>query len=171
MLKRISSNLVVLALSTLALTSAAQASPETAEDWGAQASALYGTTANLLQSLNTNQPSDLEETYIDDLARFSVIAGRLAVWVDTSGGAKDFGCIYRGMAEEAELQLDALEAADTTAEAKTALTRIATMLDDAQSIAVASAHAARHGADTAPTGHCPASAVSLDTYLKTGAGS
>ena len=72
------------------------------------------------------------------------------------------------MAEEAELQIEALEMAETQAEAKTALTRIATMLDDAQIIAVASAHAARNGTNTAPTGHCPASAVSLDKYIGQG---
>lgn len=161
----------LLGLTTLALASTAHASPETAEDWGAQASTLYSTTATLLSGLNDNTNKDLEAEYLDGLARFSVIAGRLAVWVDTSGGAKDFGCIYRGMAQEAEVQLTALEAATTQAEAKAALTRIATMLDDAQSIAVASAYAARHGTSTAPSGHCPASRQSLDAYLKTGQGS
>lgn len=160
----------LLGLTTLALASTAHASPETAEDWGAHASTLYGTTTELLASLKSNTNSDLETEYIDGLARFSVIAGRLAIWVDTSGGAKDFGCIYRGMAEEAELQLDALETASTPADAKAALTRIATMLDDAQSIAVASAYAARTGVNTAPSGHCPASTRALDGYLKTGRG-
>ena len=165
MLKRL-----ILSLAAIALSSAAPAfaSPETAEDWGAQASALYKTTADLLSTSQANISKDAEAEYIDGLANFSVVAGRLAVWVDTSGGAKDFGCIYRGMAEEAELQIEALETAETQAEAKTALTRIATMLDDAQIIAVASAHAARNGTNTAPTGHCPASAVSLDKYIGQG---
>ena len=170
MLKRTTSFIAAMTLSTLALAAPAYASPETAEDWGAQASDLYGTTTTLLQALNSPQNSDLEDEYVDGLARFAIIAGRLAVWVDTSGGAKDFGCIYRGMAEEAELQLDALETASTKADAKAALTRIATMLDDAQTIAVASAHAARTGTNTAPAGHCPASTIPLDTYL-TGQGS
>ena len=171
MLKRASSFLLALALSTLALTSPASASPETAEDWGVKASALYGKTTALLSALNEKEPSPLEEGYINELAHFSVIAGRLAIWVDTSGGAKDFGCIYRGMAEEAELQLETLESAKTRVEAKAALTRIATMLDDAQSIAVASAYAARHGDEKAATGHCPASAAPLDQYLGAGRGS
>jgi len=165
MLKRITLSLAIIASTALILSSPANASPETAEDWGAQASALYRTTADLLNAVNANENSNLEDGYLDGLARFSTIAGRLAVWVDASGGAQDFGCIYRGMAEEAELQLEALETATTKIEAKAALTRIATMLDDAQSIAVASAHAARTGSNTAPTTHCPASAVPLDKYL------
>ena len=169
MLKRLTLSLAVLVLSTGFALGPAHASPETAEHWGAQAQKLYKATAQLLSDLNTGRTDGLEEDYLDGLADFSVTAGRLAVWVDTSGGAKDFGCIYRGMAEEAELQLDALETASDKTEAHTALTRIATMLDDAQSIAVASAHAARSGTSTAPTGHCPASAIPLDKYL--GAGS
>ena len=162
MLKRIALFISIVALSS---TGMASASPETAENWGVQASTLYETTTELLGTLETNTSTATETQYLDGLANFSVIAGRLAVWVDTSGGAKDFGCIYRGMAEEAELQIGALETATTKTEAKMALTRIATMLDDAQSIAVASAHAARHGESSAPTGYCPASTIDLETYL------
>jgi hypothetical protein len=169
MLKRLTLSLAVLILSTALARSPAHASPETAEYWGIQAKELYKVTAQLLTDLNAGQTGDLEADYLDNLADFSVIAGRLAVWVDTSGGARDFSCIYRGMAEEAERQLDALETAKDKAQAHNALTRIATLLDDAQNIAVASAHAARSGTSTAPTGHCPASAIPLDKYL--GAGS
>jgi len=171
MLKRFFPRLALFVLATATLASTAAASPETAEDWGSRASTLYGQTTALLGGLNSNDNSDLEADYLDGLAQFSVIAGRLAVWVDTSGGAKDFGCIYRGIAEEAELQLDALETAKSPADAEAALTRIATMLDDAQSIAVASAYAARNGTNTAPSGHCPASARPLEGYLNTGRGS
>lgn len=165
MLKRFTSFLVSTLLITLTLASPAQASPETAEDWGIKASALYRATADLLSAVKDNRKIDLPSDYTADLARFSVIAGRLAVWVDTSGGAKDFGCIYRGMAEEAEVQLDALEMAVTQAQATAALTRLASLLDDAQSIAVATVHAARTGTSAAPSGHCPASTLALDTYL------
>lgn len=171
MMTRLISFIAVLLIISGACATPAQASPETAEDWGAKASALYRTTAELLSAINTDQSSDFERAYLDELAQFSVIAGRLAVWVDTSGGAKDFGCIYRGMAEEAELQLEALETANTQADARTALTRIATLLDDAQSIAVASAHAARSEETEISTGHCPASRVPLTTYLEAGRGS
>ena len=165
MLKRLVFFIAIVALSS---TGSAKASPETAENWGAEASALYQTTADLLGTIETSTSRQAEADYIDGLANFSVVAGRLAVWVDTSGGAKDFGCIYRGMAEEAELQLEALELAETPADAKAALKRIATMLDDAQAIATASAHAARTGISTAPAGHCAASTLSLDTYLGRG---
>lgn len=160
MLKRL-----IVVSSALMLATSANASPEAAEDWGTQASALYRTTATLLEAVSGGQETELSGEYTRDLARFSATAGRLAIWVDTSGGAKDFGCIYRGMAEEAELQLYALEEASERVAAKSALTRIATMLDDAQSIAVASAHAARNGTSAAPSGHCPASELKLDQYL------
>lgn len=157
---------ILLALTACGFAATAHATPETAEDWGARASALYGETTSLLTDVKTGQNTQLSADYTDALANFSIIAGRLAIWVDETGGARDFGCIYRGMAEEAEIQLDALETAKSNETAEAALTRIATMLDDAQSIAVASAHAARNGnTNAAPTGHCPASAISLDQYL------
>ena len=165
MLKQIA---ICLAALTLSSTSIALASPEAAEEWGSQASALYNTTTELLGSLEAKTSEENEAEYLDGLAEFSVIAGRLAVWVDSSGGAKDFGCIYRGMAEEAELQLNALETATSQADAKAALTRIATMLDDAQIIAVASAHSARHGTEVPTTGYCPASEIKLEQYLGQG---
>lgn len=153
-----------LGFASLALVNVANASPETAEDWGAQASGLYQTTVELLSSVEAGQAIDLDPVFTNGLATFSATAGRLAIWVDTDGGAKDFACIYRGMAEEAELQLYALEDADGRANAKSALTRIATMLDDAQSIAAASAYAARHGMNTSSTGACPAGTITLDKY-------
>ena len=170
MLKRFTICLAGCLSSMLAFASSANATPEAAEDWGARAGSLYTITAQLLSSADTAHNTDLEAEYIEGLTQFSTIAGRLTVWVDTTGGASDFGCIYRGMAEEAETQLIALETAHTTADAKAALTRIATLLDDAQSIAVTSAHAVRTGTTTATTSHCPASALPLDSYL-TGRGS
>lgn len=161
MLKR----LVTAALAAIALTSAANATPATAEDWGSQASALYVETIDLLENIKAGKQTHLEDTYVARLTRFSVVAGRLAVWVDETGGARDFGCIYRGMSEEAELQLYALEEASSDAEATQALVRIATMLDDAQSIAVASAYAARTGNAQLTQTDCPASAIALDQYL------
>lgn len=165
MLKRFLVSLTALSLASQ-MPLSAYASPETAEDWGLKASTLYAQTTELIANLNKNHPTELEATYTGGLAQFSVIAGRLAAWIDTSGGAADFGCIYRGMAEEAELQLEALQVASTKSDAKTALTRIATLLDDAQSIAIASAYAARNGNVSATQkNHCPASAASLDQYL------
>lgn len=170
MIKRITRFSAIIASSTFMFTGVANASPETAEDWGARAGVLYGMTTKFLNTSTYASNSQLEVDYLEGLTQFAIIAGRLAVWVDTSGGAKDFGCIYRGMAEEAELQLETLETVSTQEDAAAALTRIATMLDDAQSIAVASAHAARTGTSSLESSHCPASAIPLDTYL-TGHGS
>lgn len=161
MLKR----LVTVALAAFALTSAAHATPTTAENWGSQASTLYVETVDLLENIKAGNPTLLDDAYVARLTRFSIVAGRLAVWVDETGGAKDFGCIYRGMAEEAEIQLYALEEADSDTAATAALVRIATMLDDAQSIAVASAYAARTGNARSPQTDCPASAITLNQYL------
>lgn len=162
MLKR----LVTIVVTAFALIGIAHATPATAENWGTQASALYAETVDLLENIKAGNQTNLEESYVAGLTKFSIVAGRLAVWVDETGGAKDFGCIYRGMAQEAELQLYALEDARTDDTASAALARIAAMLDDAQSIAVASAHAARTGSSDASPTHCPASAIALDQYIE-----
>lgn len=158
---------IVLTVMMIGLSTGANASPETAEDWGVKAASLYSETSDLLATVNAGNIAELDADYTDALAQFSVIAGRLAVWVDTSGGAKDFGCIFRGMAEEAEVQLEQLETVRTQKDAKTALTRIATMLDDAQAIAVASVHAARTGTSgsSETPANCPASAHMISQYL------
>lgn len=158
---------LVLSFATLLLAQMAHATPETAEHWGERAESLHVSTLAMLHDVKAGKPTDLSATYVDELTRFAITAGRLAVWVDETGGAEDFGCIYRGMAEEAELQLYALEAASTDAAAATALTRIAGMLDDAQMIAIASANAARtRPASGVPGGHCPVSTAALSAYLE-----
>ena len=134
--------------------STAAASPETAENWGVQASDLYNTVQELLEQQNVNNFSGLSPDFEDKMIRFASTASQLAIWTDETQASPDLGCIYRGMAEEAEVQLLALEAAGSFAEMETALKRIASMTDDAQAIAVASAHAGRTGQQTAPTGQC-----------------
>ena len=51
------------------------------------------------------------------------------------------------------------------AQMKVALTRLAAMADDAQSIAIASAHAGRTGKQAAPTGQCLSNAHIVDHAL------
>ena len=161
MLKRI-----VLSFALLSMAQLAHASPETAENWGERAEHLHITTLNMLNAVEAGQPTNLNAIYIDELTRFAITAGRLAIWVDETGGAKDFGCIYRGMAEEAELQLYALEDAPADAAAITALNRIASMLADAQMIAIASAHAARTRPASEAPGQCTFNTSALSDYLE-----
>ena len=167
MLKRFTLSLTLLSLASTLLSFRAYATPETAEDWGLKAGQLYTETVALIGTLHAGKSTDLETEYVNGLAGFSVIAGRLAIWADTYGGASDFGCIYRGMAEEGERQLEALETASSSQDALSALERISTMLDDAQAIAAASAHAARTGdsSNGASAGHCPANITELNQYL------
>ncbi|MCA8902617.1 MAG: hypothetical protein KDA53_15360 [Hyphomonas sp.] len=156
MLKRL---LAPLALAALALP--ASASPELAELWGVKAAGLYSDTVVLLDEARTGAAPALEDGYIIDLERFAVTATRLGSWNDQVSGAKDLGCIFRGMAEEAEIQLGALEGARSVRDRESALRRLVTLFDDAQDISAAAAWAARHGGqlpnanDGAPAA-CPA---------------
>ena len=134
--------------------STAAASPETAENWGVQASDIYSTVEELLSEQSPASVSILSADFEDKMIRFASTASHLAIWTDETQSSPDLGCIYRGMAEEAELQLLALESAASSADVKAALKRIASMTDDAQAIAVASAHAGRTGEQAAPSGQC-----------------
>ena len=123
MLKRL---IVPIALAALALPAAA--SPELAESWGARAAALYTESVGYLDTARTGEAPALPDHYLIDLERFSATATRLGTWNDQVSGAKDLGCIFRGMAEEAEVQLTALEAAKSADASETALKRLATNL-------------------------------------------
>ncbi|MEZ5947223.1 MAG: hypothetical protein R3C13_14785 [Hyphomonas sp.] len=156
MMKRL---FVPILLSALAFP--ATASPELAESWGAEAAALYSETTGLLDTARMGERPALEDAYLIDLERFAMTATRLGSWNDEVSGAKDLGCIFRGMAEEAEVQLTALEGAETVRASETALKRLVTLFDDAQEISVAAAWAARHGgalpkADDGIPAACPA---------------
>jgi len=152
---------LILALSA----SAASASPETAENWGLQASDIYNDAAAMMTSIDQRSFDGITPDFEDRLIRFASTASYLGGWTDETQTSPDLGCIYRGMAEESELQLIAVENAQTAADLKAALSRIATMADDAQSIAVASAHAGRTGEQVAPTGQCLSNTTLVDHVL------
>ncbi|MEZ5998596.1 MAG: hypothetical protein R3B98_07880 [Hyphomonas sp.] len=141
MLKRLFAPVLLAALAALP----AAASPELAEIWGAKAAALYSETTDLLDTARTGERPALDDGYLIDLERFAMTATRLGSWNDEVSGAKDLGCIFRGMAEEAEVQLNALEGAGSATASEAALKRLVTLFDDAQEISVAAAWAARHG--------------------------
>ncbi len=150
-------------------TATASASPETAENWGVQASKIYDDAASMITGIDQNSFHGLAPDFEDRLIRFASTASYLGGWTDETQNAPDLGCIFRGMAEESELQLIALENAQSAKEMKAALGRIATMADDAQSIAVASAHAGRTGEQVAPSGQCLSNSVLVDHILGTSA--
>lgn len=154
MLKHIAAAIV---LGALALPAAADEA--LAGDWGREAGHLYQVTVASLQG------APLPDDFDDDLVRFSVNSGRLGDWIDTRGGPQDLGCIFRGMSEEAELQLTILEAETDDAPA---LRRLATLFYDAEAIALAAI-----SSQTDPSGYnqlqhslsCPADPEIARQYL------
>jgi len=132
------------------LATPASASPDLSEEWGQVASTLYE------QTVETMRGAPLPDGYEADTARFAATAARLADWAEASGAAADFDCIFRGMTEEADVQLDAL---GTHADGEAPLQRLAILFSDAEAIAAAAVHASRRpgtaGPGQAPT--CPAS--------------
>lgn len=148
---------LVLSLICLAAAPLASASPELANTWSAKAGDLYLQTTAQMQTTKRTGKTDLDNAYIDDLERFASTASRLGAWNDAEGGAKDLGCIFRGMAEEVEVQLDEIMAESTPRARLAALKRLSTLLDDAQQIGPAAAWAAQHpAAGTDAPASCPA---------------
>ena len=86
--------------------------------------------------------------YETDIARFATTASRLGTWIDGNKGPSDLGCIFRGMAQEGEVQIDALDHADTLADRRASLVRLATMFADAETVSLAAIASARGGAPT-----------------------
>jgi len=145
----------------------ANASPELTETWGARAALLYEDTTALLSLARAGKEAPLDAAYIDETITFASTAMQLGSWIDTTDSAKDFGCIFRGMAEEADVQLTEVEEAVTKADRVAALSRLTVMFDDAQTIAAAAAHAARSGAPVkgAEVASCAANGAVLDGLL------
>ncbi len=149
----------VVAIISLAFAVAmpASASPELASDWGKKAAELYD------QTVAIREGERAPARYNDELARFSVTASRLARWIDAEGGPADLGCIFRGMADESEAQLGALE----SGRKDVAIDRLTLMFSDAELISAASIRAVTRNARGADdmTGSCPARPMSRDQYF------
>lgn len=152
--------LAILALSLLPFSAAA--SPQLANEWGAKASELYGETAALIEASDAGETVRVPDAYSTEIGRFSVMAGRLGAWIDGNDGPSDLGCIFRGMAEEGETQLTALDEAATADETHAALKRLATMFSDAEAIAAAAAHSGGEADAPAPTAHATSCAANPD---------
>ncbi len=166
-MKRFFVLLAMLSLPLALLPPLALASPELAEEWGSRAASLYDETEDMLATSRAGYISNTSDAFVEKLASFSVTASRLGSWIDRGEGPSDYGCIFRGMAEEAELQLVILEDTSDFTARHQALKRLATLLDDAQSIAVASAYSVRTGSNAATNApaSCLANLASIDQYL------
>lgn len=82
-------------------------------------------------------PTPLAPALVTDLQRFGLATSRLSIEIDQRGGPADLRCILRGMAAEADAQLQAASSAATGASQAKALSRINHMLSDAALIAPA----------------------------------
>ena len=83
------------------------------------------------------KPAPLAPALVGDLQRFGMSASRLSLEIDKRGGPMDLRCIFRGMAEETDVQLKAVSAASTGSQQAAALDRLSHMLEDAVEIAPA----------------------------------
>jgi hypothetical protein len=122
----------------------ATASPAAAETLAQQVQAEAGRLLTQVKAAEaaakaktSARPTPLAPAFVADLQRFALATSRLSVEIDQRGGPADLRCIFRGMAAEADAQLQAASSATTgTAQAK-ALSRINHMLSDAVLIAPA----------------------------------
>ncbi len=147
----------VLSLLCLAAAPLANASPELAQTWSAKAGDLYLQTTEHMQAYKYSSRPPLEDSYVVELERFAYTAAQLGSWNDAEGGAKDLGCIFRGMAEDIEVQLDTLTGKAQQNEQIAALKRLSALLDDAQQIGPAAASAVLNADNTGETpAACPA---------------
>lgn len=150
---------IAVALAVCAFAGPALADEELAGEWGQEARELYEVTVDALQG------EPLPETFDTALMRFSVNSTRLGAWIDERGGPSDLGCIFRGMAEEAELQLGVLERNQAD---EAALRRLATLFYDAEGIALAAINSERDSSGYNQLQHslsCPADPEIARQYL------
>ena len=118
----------------------AMADPEHARQLGAQARAMLEkietARANADQAAILAAPN-FSSHLKRDLQAFGLGAARLSTEIKDLGGPKDFQCIFRGMAEETGVQLKAIATAHTGYEQSDALTRLHSMLEDADAVSEA----------------------------------
>lgn len=118
---------LLLSLSLMSLpVSAAETSPELIKAWTEQASDLHAR----LSALSGNSVPDIMRL---EISRFGRISGRIS----KSGSADapfptDLACIFRGMEEEAENQLDAISHASSAEDVSKAKKRLLSMFEDAE---------------------------------------
>ena len=158
----------LLVLAALALPFSASASPELAGDWGVKAADLREETADLIAKLDTSGHAAIKPSYEIEIERFAYAATRLGQWIDGNDGPSDLGCIFRGMAEEGVVQLDALSIAINAKSKRESLVRLAAMFSDAEVIALAATHSSQRDVPAVQSiaASCPASASAAHAALR-----
>ncbi|WP_429912325.1 hypothetical protein [Glycocaulis sp.] len=112
---------LIRALAACLLLLAAGAAPAFAQDAGrliALSERLQGEAqmrADLLEA-GSAPTAEAEDAFLADTVRFSADMRALALHIDTHGGPADLPCIFRGMAEDADIRRAALEADPASAE-------------------------------------------------------
>jgi len=130
---------LMLVLACLALTTpAAHAGPgsdlaEVADDLRARAQSRADAAARRPGA--SVRPLDFEDPMLADLESFAMAAMRLSRTIEENEGPGDLSCIFRGMSEDAEARLTAIDDARTGAERSRAFQDIADLMRDAAQIA------------------------------------
>ncbi|MFC4725040.1 hypothetical protein AB6B38_07855 [Glycocaulis abyssi] len=112
---------LIRALAASLLLLAAGAAPAFAQDAGrliALSERLQGEAqmrADMLEA-GSAPAIDADDAFLADTARFSADMRALALHIDAHGGPADLPCIFRGMAEDADMRRTALEADPASAE-------------------------------------------------------
>ena len=159
---------ILLAIAAAALPFSASASPELAGNWGMKAGDLREQTASLIETLDASGKADITPAFETEIERFAYAATQLGRWIDGNDGPSDLGCIFRGMAEEGVVQLDALEEAETARETRNSLLRLAVMFSDAEVIAAAATQSALRATPALDSGlaSCPVNTAAAKAALK-----
>ena len=159
---------LLMTAAIMATPLAAQASPELAKDWGAQAAILSLETTGLITSIDRDETAIASDDYYIRLDKFARTSATLGKWIDATDGPHDLGCIFRGMKVEASTQGEALDIAQENTAKRATLKRLATMFADADMISEAASRRAatptlKHTSDT---DGCPFSSEAAMAALK-----
>ena len=101
-------------------------------------------------------PAALDSAHTGSLQLWGLNASRLAADINARKGADDLACIFRGMAEETDAQLQAASSAKTGAARAAALRKLSFMLRDAIEVAPAVDEKANAAGTGVQAASCPA---------------
>ena len=136
MMRIIGTSLILLT----SLASTAQAGPgsdfaEFAQRLGAEATVRSRDAAQRPAAPAT--PLDIEDPYSFELDQFAAEALMLSRQIDAAGGPVDLRCIFRGMSQDTESRIEAINSAETAAEQAHIYAGLADLMRDAAEIAPA----------------------------------
>ena len=78
------------------------------------------------------QPAD---SLLVDISEFALLTHRLSAQIERNGGPTDLKCIFKGMSEDSQARIDALDQARTRAEMARAFDEIVYLANQAETIA------------------------------------